>query len=75
VCIDICILELSETNALVMFQGDIGGPLAIWRGFAATQIGVVSFSSGSTCAVGQPVAFTRITSFLTWIRDHTGVGI
>jgi secreted trypsin-like serine protease len=58
-----------------MFQGDSGGALVIRRNNAWTQIGVVSFGSPAGCASGSPAAYTRVTAFLTWIRDHTGIGI
>jgi secreted trypsin-like serine protease len=76
--IHIWLLELLETIALVMFQGDLGGPLVIWRNNAWTQIGIVSFvrpAAGVDCAIGSPSGYARVTAFLDWIQDNTGVGI
>jgi hypothetical protein len=61
-----------------MFQRDFGGALVIWRDNAWTQIGIGSFSIpglGATCVVGNPTGFARVTAFLTWIRDNTGIGV
>jgi secreted trypsin-like serine protease len=56
-----------------MFQGDEGGALVVWRNNVWIQIGI--FGEGPVnCAVGNPALYTRVTSFLTWIRDNTGVG-
>jgi secreted trypsin-like serine protease len=57
-----------------MFQGDSGGALVIPRNGAWTQIGVVSFGATGGCDAGQPAGYARVTSFLSWIRQHTGVG-
>lgn len=47
--------------------GDSGGPLVS----AGKLIGVVSW--GIPCAQGRPDAFTRVTSYLDWIAENTGV--
>jgi secreted trypsin-like serine protease len=57
-----------------MFQYDEGGPLVIWRNDAWTQIGIFTFISPDGCAVGWPTGYTRVSSFVNWIRDNTGVG-
>jgi secreted trypsin-like serine protease len=57
-----------------MFQGDSGGALVIRRDNAWTVIGVQSFVSAAGCAVGHPSGYARVTAFLTWIRDNSGVG-
>lgn len=54
-----------------MLQGDDGGPVV----FLDTTgdyiiVGIVSFGSKSGCQFGNPVAFTRVTSFLTWIQPY-----
>jgi secreted trypsin-like serine protease len=56
-----------------MFQSDRGGALVIWRNNAWTQIGVSSFNPSAGCASGQPDGFSRVTAYLTWIRDMTGL--
>ncbi|TMW46058.1 hypothetical protein DOY81_008862 [Sarcophaga bullata] len=52
-------------------QGDSGGPLVLES--TKVQVGVVSFGSAAGCAKGYPAAFTRVTSFLPWIADKTGL--
>ena len=52
-------------------QGDSGGPLVLES--SNVQIGVTSFASVAGCTVGDPAGFTRITSFLPWIRAYTGI--
>ncbi|XP_076280811.1 transmembrane protease serine 9 [Lasioglossum baleicum] len=43
-------------------HGDSGGPLV----HQGTQVGVVSY--GRPCGVGYPDVFTRVSSFLPWIK-------
>jgi secreted trypsin-like serine protease len=59
----------------VPFQGDSGGPFVIKEADKKfTQIGLVSFGSSSSC-VKYPSCFTRISSYLGWISDTTGLQI
>lgn len=51
-------------------QGDSGGPLMLQRDNRWTQIGIVSF--GNKCGEpGYPGVYTRISSYLDWIRENT----
>ncbi|KXJ83662.1 hypothetical protein RP20_CCG003604 [Aedes albopictus] len=52
-------------------NGDSGGPLVLEGGFV--QVGVVSFGHASGCERGLPGAFARVTSFVDWIRQRTGM--
>jgi secreted trypsin-like serine protease len=57
-------------------QGDSGGPLGYLESDDIyTQVGIVSFGAGAGCAQGYPAAFTRVTSFLSWILTNTGISI
>jgi len=57
-----------------MFQGDSGGPLVVRNSNGTfTLIGVVSFGSSRGCAVGDPSGYARVTSFRSWIQQHTGL--
>lgn len=47
--------------------GDSGGPLTT----QGQLIGLVSW--GVPCAVGRPDQFTRISAFLDWIQENTGI--
>lgn len=51
-------------------NGDSGGPLINDDGI---QIGLTSFGSGEGCHLGHPSVFTRVTSYLDWIQEHTGL--
>lgn len=50
--------------------GDSGGPLNIENN---TVIGIMSFVAG-TCTDGRPTMFTRVSIYLNWIKNVTGIG-
>ncbi|XP_037819139.1 serine protease 1-like [Lucilia sericata] len=52
-------------------RGDSGGPLVLES--TGVQIALTSFGSILGCEKGYPAAFTRVTSYLEWIKEHTGV--
>ncbi|EDV90250.1 GH23606, partial [Drosophila grimshawi] len=52
-------------------QGDSGGPLVLTS--SKIQVGLTSFGAAAGCEKGYPAAFTRITSFLPWIKSNTGI--
>ncbi|SPP80913.1 serine protease 3 [Drosophila guanche] len=52
-------------------QGDSGGPLVTHDG--AKLIGVTSFVSIYGCQSGAPAGFTRVTQYLEWIKEETGI--
>jgi secreted trypsin-like serine protease len=55
-------------------QGDSGGPLVYLESDDIyTQVGIVSFGAAIGCELGYPVGFTRVTSFLSWISETTGI--
>ncbi|KOC58589.1 Chymotrypsin-1, partial [Habropoda laboriosa] len=45
-------------------NGDSGGPLVVH----GVQVGIVSF--GQPCAVGKPDVYTRVSSFVSWIKNQ-----
>ncbi|KAJ8916284.1 hypothetical protein NQ315_016425 [Exocentrus adspersus] len=49
-------------------DGDSGSPLV----YGDTQIGVVSYSTDD-CSLQYPSAFTRISSYLDWLEENTGL--
>lgn len=57
-------------------NGDSGGPL-IMVNFSQTytQYGVVSFGASAGCEAGYPAGFTRVTEYLDFISDTTGMVI
>nr|AYV99583.1 venom polypeptide [Dolopus genitalis] len=57
-------------------SGDSGGPLAITEANGSkTLIGLTSYGRANGCQKNFPVAYTRITAFLNWIAEHSGLEI
>nr|CAD7196358.1 unnamed protein product [Timema douglasi] len=46
-------------------EGDSGGPLV----FGGRLVGIVSWGT-TTCAIGYPDAYVRVSEFLDWIRQN-----
>jgi len=58
----------------LVLQGDSGGPLVYLESDGVyTEVGIVSFGAAAGCTLGYPVAFTRVTSYLSWISSNTGL--
>lgn len=49
-------------------KGDSGGPLV----YNNVQIGIVSYGA-KNCRTGYPSGFTRLTSYLDWLEEKTGL--
>ncbi|XP_023160393.1 serine protease 1 [Drosophila hydei] len=64
----ICIATPNKSSTC---QGDSGGPLVLDS--TGRLIGVTSFVSSSGCQSGLPSGFTRVTSYLDWIKTNSGV--
>nr|XP_014099018.1 serine protease 1 [Bactrocera oleae] len=62
----ICTATPSGTSTC---SGDSGGPLVA----DGVLIGVTSFVSRAGCQSGAPAGFVRVTYFLDWIRQNSGV--
>ncbi|KAM7356939.1 brachyurin-like [Cochliomyia hominivorax] len=54
-------------------NGDSGGPLVYNEGKVNYVIGATSFGIALGCEKGWPGVFTRITSYLDWIEEVSGV--
>ncbi|XP_014100177.2 brachyurin [Bactrocera oleae] len=54
-------------------NGDSGGPLAYNDGESTVLVGATSFGIALGCEIGWPSVFTRITSYLDWIEEKTGI--
>ncbi|KAH8342299.1 hypothetical protein KR059_000617 [Drosophila kikkawai] len=52
-------------------NGDSGGPLVLAS--SKVQVGLTSFGSAAGCEKEYPAVFTRVTSYLDWIKEHTGI--
>ncbi|XP_039487968.1 serine protease 1-like [Drosophila santomea] len=63
------VLCVATHNAQSTCQGDSGGPLV----YDNALIGITSFGSAEGCEAGFPSAFTRVTFFLDWIKEKSGV--
>ncbi|TDG41666.1 hypothetical protein AWZ03_011920 [Drosophila navojoa] len=66
---NICIKTTGGTSTC---NGDSGGPLVLNDG-SNTLIGATSFGIALGCEVGWPGVFTRVTSYLDWIEQNSGV--
>jgi len=61
-----------QQGGLDACQGDSGGPLVTSSSSGKVQIGIVSWGLG--CALpGKPGVYTRISRYLDWIRQTTGL--
>ncbi|XP_034101947.1 collagenase-like [Drosophila albomicans] len=58
------------TNNATPCFGDSGGPLV--ESSNLVQVGISAFTSVK-CSQRNPAVFTRVTSFLDWIKDNTGM--
>ncbi|KAM7357806.1 serine protease 1-like [Cochliomyia hominivorax] len=65
---NICV---STPGGVSTCNGDSGGPLVLESN--NLQIGLTSFGDISGCENGFPIAFTRLTSYLEWIKANTGI--
>ncbi|XP_023177205.1 serine protease 1-like [Drosophila hydei] len=65
------ILCARTTGGKSTCDGDSGGPLVVHKD--TILVGITSFGSADDCTIGKPAGFTRITSHLDWIYEHTGV--
>ncbi|XP_058975829.1 brachyurin-like [Musca domestica] len=54
-------------------NGDSGGPLVYKHDGVNTVIGATSFGIALGCEKGWPGVFTRVTSYLDWIEEKSGV--
>ncbi|XP_014100179.2 serine protease 1-like [Bactrocera oleae] len=61
----------ATTGGISTCSGDSGGPLVLAS--SKVLVGVTSFSSNEGCSLGYPAAFTRLTSYLDWIEQETGI--
>ncbi|KAJ1525677.1 hypothetical protein ONE63_008893 [Megalurothrips usitatus] len=69
------ILCTTTTNFTDGCSGDSGAPLVVYEGKGIfVQIGILAFESAQTgCDGGGHVGYTRITSYLRWIQNITGI--
>ncbi|KAH8345947.1 hypothetical protein KR067_010230 [Drosophila pandora] len=66
---------MDTTGGRSTCTGDSGGPL-VYRDPAQNTdilIGVTSYGKKTGCTKGYPAVFTRVTSYLDWIQDVSGI--
>uniref|UniRef100_T1GW63 Peptidase S1 domain-containing protein n=1 Tax=Megaselia scalaris TaxID=36166 RepID=T1GW63_MEGSC len=63
----------TKGGAVSTCNGDSGGPLVLKS--TGRQIGVTSFVSSAGCQSGGPDGFTRVTYYLDWIKQNTGLNV
>ncbi|EDW75316.1 uncharacterized protein Dwil_GK19756 [Drosophila willistoni] len=58
-------------------SGDSGGPLIMYDSSSSryVQIGINSFVAEDQCTAGYPSGYVRLTSFLEYIADTTGLAL
>ena len=71
------VVAIYETTICAMGEGNIstchgdsGGPLAVKLNGKKILIGVTSFGIDKRCGSGLPVGFSRVTSFMPWIKSN-----
>lgn len=60
-----------ETNLSTVCEGDQGGAFILPVRGVDGAVGLISHAQ-ERCVPGSPVAYVRVTSFRTWIRDQIG---
>ncbi|KAM8709564.1 hypothetical protein ACLKA7_016379 [Drosophila subpalustris] len=65
------VICIATPNKISTCNGDSGGPLVLESG--KILVGVTSFVSSAGCESGAPAGFTRVTSYLDWIKEKSGV--
>ncbi|XP_055904678.1 serine protease 3-like [Eupeodes corollae] len=68
---DPAIMCTSTKNTGATCSGDSGGPLVLEN--TRLLLGVTTFGAAGNCAGGLPDGFSRITFYLSWIKDVTGI--
>ncbi|KAH8320243.1 hypothetical protein KR067_010731 [Drosophila pandora] len=52
-------------------RGDSGGPLIVKNDQDSVLVGITSYGVAD-CALGKPTVYTRVSSYLDWIRKNAG---
>ena len=55
-------------------QGDSGGPLIVVQSGVYLQIGIVSYGDAG-CPSSKPGVFSRVTGYIDWIEEVTGLNL
>lgn len=63
----------STKGKISVCSGDSGGPLVSTT--TNEQIGIASFVSAKGCEKEEPAGFVRVTFYLDWIKNETGLDV
>ena len=67
---------IDTTGGKSACNGDSGGPLqAKQTDGTYVELGVVSYGARAGCEKGFPAVFTRVTKYLGWIGQKTGIDL
>ncbi|KAH8295397.1 hypothetical protein KR018_010634, partial [Drosophila ironensis] len=69
--------EGADGSNMSICSGDSGGPLIVYNSNAGEwqQIGINSFVAEDRCTAGYPSGYARLTSFLEYIGETTGIAL
>lgn len=59
--------------AIILPQGDSGGPVMMELEGRLVALGVTSFTARRTCDGQEPDAHSFVPYFLDWIEEETGI--
>ncbi|XP_017836691.1 serine protease 3-like [Drosophila busckii] len=65
------VLCVATPNKSSTCSGDLGGPLVLSS--SKQLVGVASFTHIYGCERGEPAGFARVTSYLHWIKEVSGI--
>ncbi|KAA0202996.1 hypothetical protein HAZT_HAZT010845 [Hyalella azteca] len=69
------VICIDSTGGKGTCMGDSGGPMNYVDGGKTYTRGIVSYGSSTGCETGYPDVFTRVTHYLDWISEKTGIAI
>ena len=55
--------------------GDSGGPLTAQRNGQSILVGITSFAAANGCELSIESVFTRVGSYLDWLKVNTNITI
>lgn len=69
----LCAFSSFSTYGVGLCHGDSGNPLI----FKDQLVGIALWDvvESSPCAIGKPDQYTRISSYISWIKNHANVSV
>ena len=66
----VCAAGVSNPSSNIC-GGDSGGPLVVVENdYSAVVYGIASYRVRESCSVGYASVFTRVSSYIPWIKSH-----